>query len=129
MDKFFSKIKFYGLDPYKRIAALQRGEVDAITLNACFAEREAQKGRDVLDGLKPVNVKENESAKCLTSTSLYPSWSFLVSPHLDTQTIVNIANALYAISRLRMGKDGQLLVILDLWMNCSRLLKEALMLT
>lgn len=103
-DKFFSKIKFYGLDPYKRIAALQRGEVDAITLNACFAEREAQKGRDVLDGLKPVNVKENESAKCLTSKSLYPSWSFLVSPHLDTQTIVNIANALYA---MQPTKDGE----------------------
>ncbi len=102
--KFFSDIKFYGLDPYKRIAALKRGEVDAITLNACFAEREAKKGRDVLDGLKPINVKENKSTNCLTSTSLYPSWSFLVSPHLDTQTIVNIANALYA---MQPTKDGE----------------------
>lgn len=103
-DKFFSDIKFYGLDPYKRIAALQRGDVDAITLNACFAEREAKKGKDVLAGLKPINVKENKSTNCLTSTSLYPSWSFLVSPHLDTQTIVNIANALYA---MQPTKDGE----------------------
>ena len=103
-DKFFSDIKFYGLDPYKRIAALQRGDVDAITLNACFSEREAKKGKDVLAGLKPINVKENKSTNCLTSTSLYPSWSFLVSPHLDTQTIVNIANALYA---MQPTKDGE----------------------
>ena len=103
-DKFFSDVKFYGLDPYKRIAALQRGDVDAITLNACFSEREAKKGKDVLAGLKPINVKENKSTNCLTSTSLYPSWSFLVSPHLDTQTIVNIANALYA---MQPTKDGE----------------------
>lgn len=103
-DKFFSDIKFYGLDPYKRIAALQQGDVDAITLNTCFAEREAKKGKDVLAGLKPINVKDNKSTKCLTSTSLYPSWSFLVSPHLDTQTIVNIANALYA---MQPTKDGE----------------------
>lgn len=55
-------------------------------------------------GLKPINVKENKSTNCLTSTSLYPSWSFLVSPHLDTQTIVNIANALYA---MQPTKDGE----------------------
>ena len=103
-DKFFSDVKFYGLDPYKRIAALQRGDVDAITLNACFSEREAKKGKDVLAGLKPINVKENKSTNCLTSTSLYPSWRFLVSPHLDTQTIVNIANALYA---MQPTKDGE----------------------
>lgn len=101
---FFSKIKYYGLDPYKRISALKKGEVDVITLNSCFAEREAQKGHNILEGLRTLNVKENKNTKCLTSTSLYPSWSFLVSPHLDTSTIVSIANALYGMEPTKEGE-------------------------
>lgn len=101
---FFSNVTAYGLLPQRRLDALRRGEVDAVTLNACYAERMRKQGIDVLDGLKPVGVRDQSEVRCMTSTSLYPNWSFLISPNLDTQTIVKIASALHRISP---GEDGQ----------------------
>ena len=101
---FFSNVTAYGLLPQRRLDALKRGEVDAVTLNACYAERMRKHGIDVLDGLKPVGVRDQSEVRCMTSTSLYPNWSFLISPNLDTQTIVKIASALHRISP---GEDGQ----------------------
>ncbi len=101
---FFSNVTAYGLLPQRRLDALKRGEVDAVTLNACYAERMRKHGIDVLNGLKPVGVRDQSEVRCMTSTSLYPNWSFLISPNLDTQTIVKIASALHRISP---GEDGQ----------------------
>lgn len=101
---FFSNVTAYGLLPQRRLDALKRGEVDAVTLNACYAERMRKQGIDVLDGLKPVGVRDQSEVRCMTSTSLYPNWSFLISPNLDTQTIVKIASALH---RMSPGEDGQ----------------------
>ena len=101
---FFSNVTAYGLLQQRRLDALKRGEVDAVTLNAYYAERMRKHGIDVLDGLKPVGVRDQSEVRCMTSTSLYPNWSFLISPNLDTQTIVKIASALHRISP---GEDGQ----------------------
>ena len=101
---FFSNVTAYGLLPQRRLDALKRGEVDAVTLNACYAERMRKHGIDVLNGLKPVGVRDQSEVRCMTSTSLYPNWSFLISPNLDTQTIVKIASALH---RMSPGEDGQ----------------------
>ena len=103
-ETFFRAARPYGLDPEPRLAALRRGEVDAVTVNACWTERMREAGRDPLAGLKTVGVRAQSQAKCMTSTSLYPNWSFLISPNLSSETIVKIATALY---RMPTSPDGE----------------------
>jgi len=102
-DSFFKKINFYGLDPSKRLQALRDRKVDAVSLNVCYRERELKKGNDVLAGLKVIDSRPNES-NCLASTTLYPNWSFLTAPSLDSKLLVKVANALYSIP---VKQDGQ----------------------
>lgn len=96
-DKFFKSVNVYGLDPKNRLEALKKGEIDAAVINVCYAEREKQKGNDLFKDFKPVALKSYPESKCLTSTELYPNWTFLVSPSLSPQTIASIANALYSM--------------------------------
>lgn len=103
VDNFFKNIFYYGLDPAKRLEALRRGEVDAVTLNACYVERELKKGRHVLEGLKAIDTRKNQS-NCQTSTALYPNWSFLIAPSIDNKILVKVANSLYAMPE---EPDGQ----------------------
>lgn len=102
--KFFSEIKYYGLDPAPRLEALRKREVEAVTLNVCYYERMLKKGINVLEGLKVVGEKKDNGSNCLSSTSLYPNWTFLISPRLDSKTIVAVANALYSMPT---DPDGQ----------------------
>lgn len=102
--KFFSEIKYYGLDPAPRLKALREGDIDATTLNVCYYERMLKKGVNVLEGLKVVGEKKDNGSHCLSSTSLYPNWTFLISPQLDSKTIVKVANALYSMPT---EPDGQ----------------------
>jgi two-component system sensor histidine kinase TtrS len=102
-EKFFRKVIFYGLDPIKRLEALQRGEVDAVSLNVCYLERHIENRNSLLQGLKPVGTKPNEST-CAASTDLYPNWSFLIAPNLDNRILVKVANALYTMPE---NIDGQ----------------------
>lgn len=102
--KFFSEIKYYGLDPSPRLKALRQGDIEATTLNVCYYERMLKKGVDVLRGLKVVGAKKDNGSNCLSSTSLYPNWTFLISPRLDSKTIVKVANALYSMPT---EPDGQ----------------------
>lgn len=101
---FFSNVKSYGLDFRQRLEAVRNGEVDAATVNVCYAERMAAKGIDVLKDLKPLSIKRQKSVSCMTSTKLYPNWSLLASPELDSSTRVKIANAVYAMQPV---SDGQ----------------------
>lgn len=101
---FFSEVKPYGLDYRLRLEALRKGEVDAATVNVCYPERMAEQGIDVLKGLRPIAVKEKTSVDCLTSTRLYPNWSLLASPELDSNTRIKIANAVYNMKPI---SDGQ----------------------
>lgn len=101
---FFSSVKPYGLDFRRRLEAVRNGEADAATVNVCYAERMRDQGIDVLKGLRPIGVKEQSSVSCLTSTRLYPNWSLLASPELDSNTRVKIANAIYAMTPV---DDGQ----------------------
>lgn len=94
-NNFFSEIKYYGLDPAPRLSALRKGEVEAVTLNVCYYERMLKKGINVLEGLKVIGEKKSNGSNCLSSTSLYPNWTFLISPQIDSKTIVAVANALY----------------------------------
>lgn len=101
---FFSEVRSYGLDYRLRLEGLRNGEVDAATVNVCYAERMAEKGIDVLEGLRPIAVKKQSLVSCLTSTRLYPNWSLLASPELDSNTRIKIANAVYAMKPV---SDGQ----------------------
>ena len=96
-DRFFGNIIYYGLDPRPRIEALLRKEVDAITLNVCYIERQAQQGNDLLEKLRPVAERARSETHCRASTHLYPNWSLLVSPNLDAATIVRIASAVHTM--------------------------------
>ena len=100
---FFADVTAYGLLPDVRLDALRRGEVDAVTLNTCYVERKRQQGEDVLKGLKPVGVQQQKQVACMTSTKLYPNWSFLISPNLDAPTIVKIASALHSMPEAEDG--------------------------
>lgn len=102
-ERFFSDIRYYGLEPTRRLNALRRGEVDAITLNVCYAERALDKGHNVLEGLKPVGLRDQTQVNCQASTSLYPNWTVLVSHTLDAPAIVNIASALH---KMPLASDG-----------------------
>lgn len=102
-ERFFSDIRYYGLEPTRRLNALRRGEVDAITLNVCYAERALARGVDVLAGLKPVGVRRQNQVHCQTSTTLYPNWTVLVSHTLDAPSIVKIASALH---KMPSAPDG-----------------------
>ncbi len=101
---FFSEVRSYGLDYRLRLEGLRNGEVDAATVNVCYAERMAEKGIDVLKGFRPIAVKKQSLVPCLTSTRLYPNWSLLASPELDSNTRIKIANAVYAMKPV---SDGQ----------------------
>ena len=65
--------------------------MDAIVLNACFAENKRAKGEpDPTQHLRVINEKRNPYSACVTSTPLYPGFSILIPPHLDVTTVNKI---------------------------------------
>ena len=88
---FFSKTLYLGDDVKARLKALEEGRVDAIVLNACFAENKRAKGEpDPTQHLRVINEKRNPYSACVTSTPLYPGFSILIPPHLDVTTVNKI---------------------------------------
>lgn len=93
-DKFFAQTVYSGLDMTRTLRLLHAGEADVAVVRTCFLEQLQAAGADVSD-IKPVAVRPGRHpAGCMTSTELYPGWTFLVTPNLDAETTRRVALAL-----------------------------------
>lgn len=97
-DKFFGKIIYMGTNPEKRLDAVKKGVADSTFVSVCYLERiKNRMGMNLLEDFDLVNAKVIDDNLCLTSTSLYPNYTLLTSPNLNSQVIRKITETLLKI--------------------------------
>lgn len=99
-DTFFSDVHFKGHDMPQVVSAVLTGEVDAGIVRACFLE---DIGADlsrfrILDPLA-----QDGRIDCVTSTALYPNWTFSTLPTTPPEVSRRVAAALLAMEPIENG--------------------------
>lgn len=102
-EHFFKGIRYVGMDLRPAIDAVKSGKVDAAILTSCLMETSQSNGHDFMEGLKVVGVKVQNFIRCQVSTDLYPNWSLLITPRLDTDTVQKVVLAAHSMPRDEHG--------------------------
>lgn len=104
-NKFFGRIGYLGTNADKRLDAVKSGEYDSTFVSSCYLERLKQKkGRDLTREFDLVEPKKQTGSLCLTSTELYPNYTLLTSPNLNSSLIRSIAEALLKLPPNSQGE-------------------------
>lgn len=99
---FFGRTEFVGRDLRNVVWAVISGKTDIGLLSTCFLEDTYPKGDKVWQQIKPIGLKP-ESAVCMSSTKLYPNWSFSSMPGASPEVAKKAILALLTMPRVPGG--------------------------
>lgn len=102
-DRFFAETVSSRYDMPFTLELLRHGSADAAIVRTCFLEESASLGLDVSD-IKPLGLKKGDFA-CMTSTDLYPNWTFLATARLESNYAREVAKALLTMSADEKGLE------------------------
>lgn len=103
-DSFFGAVFPTAYDMRATLRQLRLGTADSAVVRTCFLEELAAAGEDISD-IKPVSLKPvSQMNGCMSSTELYPNWTFLATASLEPRYAREVAKALLSMPA---GKDGQ----------------------
>lgn len=93
-ERFFSQIKFSGFPVGVLAFWVRDGLADAAVLPACTLETMIKEGLIQADTIKVLDTKQLSGFNCLTSTDLYPNWSFSALRSTPVEITGQVAQAL-----------------------------------
>lgn len=99
---FFGKTEYVGRDLRKVVEAVISGKTDVGLLSTCFLEDTYPEGDKVWKQIKAIGQKP-DSPYCLSSTKLYPNWSFSSMPGTSPEIAKKAILALLTMPKVSGG--------------------------
>ncbi|EBS1327496.1 sensor histidine kinase [Salmonella enterica subsp. enterica serovar Muenchen] len=95
--KDLSHLRFTGIPQENLLSQLINNEADIAVLPTCVLEQAIQSGRFRSTQFKVIKQKKQSMFPCLSSTPLYPHWTFSRMQHVHEQLASEIARSLLSI--------------------------------
>lgn len=99
---FFGKTEFVGRDLRKVVDAVATGKAEVGLLSTCFLEDTYPKEDKIWKLIKPIGLKL-DSPYCMSSTKLYPNWSFSSMPETPPEVAKQAILALLTMPKVAGG--------------------------
>lgn len=87
----------------KLLLAVNRGDAEVAMARACTVEELRKTEPELVDGFRPIGLKETTGFPCLHSTELYPNWTFVSNDTVRWETARDITAALLSMPKTPEG--------------------------
>lgn len=87
----------------KLLLAVNRGDAEVAMARACTVEELRKTEPGLVDGFRPIGLKETPGFPCLHSTELYPNWTFVSNDTVRWETARDITAALLSMPKTPEG--------------------------
>lgn len=90
--------------PVRRLLlAVNRGDAEVAMARACTVEELRKTEPELVDGFRPIGLKETPGFPCMHSTALYPNWTFVSNDTVRWETARDITAALLSMPKTPEG--------------------------